>query len=240
MVRRSLNYVKDVSRTVLYGPVGARSTYEQTVERLGTAIRLGVLGPGDRLPPERELADQLDISRSTLRQALATLTGTGHLVAVRGRAGGTFVAEDPPLSSGLPVALENSRALLDWRTALELGTVQLAAERATPEQREALVAEAAGNGTRTWAEFRRADARFHLQIAEAAHSERLVAAMTRVHGELSDLLTQLGCKPATRDVTPGQHQEVAAAVARGDAEGAREAMRTHLAGTEQTLDGVLP
>ena len=117
------------SWTTVFEPVDATSTYEETVTRLGTAIRIGVLGPGSKLPPERELAEQLSISRSTLRQALATLTETGHLIAVRGRSGGTFVADDPPVSSGTPFPRERLRALLDWRLALELGNVQLAAER---------------------------------------------------------------------------------------------------------------
>ncbi len=63
----------------MFEPVDASSTYEETVTRLGTAIRIGVLPAGSKLPPERELAEQLAISRSTLRQALATLTATGHL-----------------------------------------------------------------------------------------------------------------------------------------------------------------
>src|SRR5215475_7625560 len=74
------------------------STFEETVERLGTAIRLGLLPPGSKLPPERELARRLRISRSTLRQALTTLVQSGHLVSLRGRKGGTFVAEQPPLA----------------------------------------------------------------------------------------------------------------------------------------------
>src|SRR3954452_598914 len=76
------------------------TTFEETVERLGTAIKVGLLSPGSKLPPERELAKQLDISRSTLRQALTTLVQSGHLVAARGRGGGTFVAETPPLTVG--------------------------------------------------------------------------------------------------------------------------------------------
>src|SRR5215213_4085323 len=82
----------------VFKPVQPPSTFEETVERLGTAIRLGILAPGSQLPPERVLAEELAISRSTLRQALTTLTQSGHLVAVRGRAGGTFVAAEPPLA----------------------------------------------------------------------------------------------------------------------------------------------
>ena len=81
----------------VFKPVQPPTTFEETVERLGTAIRLGVLAPGTRLPAERDLADQLNISRSTLRQALTTLVQSGHLVSQRGRAGGTFVADAPPL-----------------------------------------------------------------------------------------------------------------------------------------------
>ena len=83
----------------VFEPVQTATTLEETVERLGTAIRLGLLAPGDRLPPERDLADQLGIARSTLRQALTSLTESGHLVAMRGRGGGTFVSEAPPLLS---------------------------------------------------------------------------------------------------------------------------------------------
>src|ERR687894_1877091 len=117
----------------VFEPVQPPTTFEETVERLGTAIRLGLLPPGTRLPPERELAERFDISRSTLRQALTTLTQTGHLVAHRGRTGGTFVAAEPPLK-GPGVALEGQcRDLLDHRIAIETGAALLAAERAGPE-----------------------------------------------------------------------------------------------------------
>src|ERR1700752_5265951 len=72
------------------------TTFEETVERLGTAFPLGPRAPGTRLPPERDLADELGISRSTLRQALTTLVQSGHLVSRRGRSGGTFVTDRPP------------------------------------------------------------------------------------------------------------------------------------------------
>ncbi|MGX6449312.1 FadR/GntR family transcriptional regulator, partial [Patulibacter sp. S7RM1-6] len=71
----------------VFSPVRAPTTFEETVERLGGAIRTGVLPAGVQLPPERELAEQLRISRSTLRQALTALAESGHLVAQRGRGG---------------------------------------------------------------------------------------------------------------------------------------------------------
>src|ERR671921_308011 len=109
----------------VFDKVQPPTTFEETVERLGTAIRLGLLPPGTRLPPERELAELFAISRSTLRQALTTLTQTGHLVAQRGRTGGTFVAAEPPLR-GPGVELDGWRDLLDYRVAVETGAVLLA------------------------------------------------------------------------------------------------------------------
>ncbi len=158
-------------------------------------------------------------------------------MAVRGRAGGTFVSEAPPVASTAPFRLEDSRATLDWRMALELGTVQLAAERATPEERAALAGAAAthSNGE-DWATFRRWDAAFHVLLAQAAHSDRVVAAMTRVQGEMSDLLACFDPNAERREVSAEQHRQVAEAVSRGDAEGAREAMRSHLETTAQLLD----
>src|SRR5947207_11657304 len=91
---------RDAALESVFEPVRPPTTFEETVERLGTAIRLGLLPPGSQLPPERDLTGQLCISRSTLRQALTTLVQSGHLVSLRGRAGGTFVADEPPLSVG--------------------------------------------------------------------------------------------------------------------------------------------
>ena len=115
----------------VFKPVRPPTTFEETVERLGTAIRVGLLAPGSKLPPERQLAEELRISRSTLRQALTTLVQSGHLTSVRGRAGGTFVAERPPLSEADAEPLgRDAWATLDHRVAIEVGSVILAAERA--------------------------------------------------------------------------------------------------------------
>src|SRR5580704_13029976 len=78
------------ARTV-FSPVPVRNAFEVTVERLAQSIRLGVLVEGDRLPPERELADTLGVSRVTLREAIKTLRDAGLVESRRGRGGGTFV-----------------------------------------------------------------------------------------------------------------------------------------------------
>src|SRR5918995_229573 len=114
----------------VFDPVQAVTAFEETVERLGTAIRLGLLPPGAQLPPERDLAEQLGISRSTLRQALTALTQSGHLAAVRGRGGGWFVADPLPPAQSEPVELAEWRELLDYRIAVEGRAGGLPAPRA--------------------------------------------------------------------------------------------------------------
>src|SRR5215210_1407499 len=151
----------------VFKPVDPPTTFEETVERLGTAIRLGLLPPGRRLPPERDLATLLRISRSTLRQAITTLVESGHLVSVRGRTGGTFVVDAPPLSemAGEPLG-EEARATLDYRVAIETGAAILAAERAGEDdlaQLDQLVERM--SKADVFEDYRRADVRFHIGIA---------------------------------------------------------------------------
>jgi DNA-binding FadR family transcriptional regulator len=223
----------------VFEPVDVPSTYQETIARLGIAIRIGVLGPGTRLPPERELAERLSISRSTLRQALASLTETGHLIAVRGRSGGTFVSAAPPLASRDPFPLTRIQTLLDWRRAIELGAVQLAAERADAPAVDALAdaAEALDDEevVENWTRFRRADASFHVLLAEATGSCRVIAAVTQVHGDLCDLFDRLHSPLTDRSDTIAEHREVVAAIRSGDPAAARAAMHTHLATTESVV-----
>ncbi|WP_424231734.1 FadR/GntR family transcriptional regulator, partial [Actinophytocola sp.] len=80
----------------LFRPVRTRNAFEETVERLLQAIRLGVAGPGERLPSERELAARLGVSRVTLRDAIRAIADAGYVESRRGRYGGTFVAGTLP------------------------------------------------------------------------------------------------------------------------------------------------
>src|SRR5262249_41012247 len=124
-----------VERTV-FTPVREGSAVAETVERLGQAIGMGPLRPGDRLPAAGRPGEDLGISRVTLRNAISILRGAGLLETQRGRGGGTSVSPQPsslPPSGSLPTASE-LRDLADYRTVVEAGAAALAAERATPEQ----------------------------------------------------------------------------------------------------------
>jgi DNA-binding FadR family transcriptional regulator len=213
------------------------------VERLGSAIRAGLLVPGAKLPPERELARRLKISRSTLRQALTALVQSGHLVSQRGRTGGTFVAEQPPLSEQAGEPLDQGAwAALDYRVAIETGAVVLAAERGDEQQfdrLEELVAKM-GDELEDFGEYRRTDIRFHIGIAEAAHSPRLVSAMTDAQSQMSDLIALIAHPPEVLTSSNEQHARLVKALRKGDVARAVRQMREHTEGTEHILAGLLP
>jgi GntR family transcriptional repressor for pyruvate dehydrogenase complex len=224
----------------VFEPVRPPNTFEETVERLGTAIRLGLLTPGSRLPAERSLADQLGISRSTLRLALTTLVQSGHLISTRGRSGGTFVAERPPLAEERGPLSEQASAVLDYRVAIEVGATILAAERADPEQLERLedLVQKMAHAD-DFEDYRRADIRFHIGVSEAAHSPRLVRAMTEVQGQMSDLIALIAHPEQVLTHSNAQHRRLVGLLRRGDGSRAVRLMREHIEGTEHILAGLL-
>jgi GntR family transcriptional regulator, transcriptional repressor for pyruvate dehydrogenase complex len=228
----------------VFKPVQPPTTFEETVERLGTAIRLGLLAPGDQLPPERDLAEQLRISRSTLRQALTTLVQSGHLVSVRGRAGGTFVAEEPPLAED-PAAAEplgeEARAVLDQRVAIETGATVLATERAEEEDLKRLESCVKRmDEADAFDRYRRADVRFHIGMAEAARSPRLVTAMTEVQGHMSGLIARIPHPEEVLARSNSQHKRLIGCLRKRDTGQGVLLMREHIEGTEHILAGLMP
>jgi GntR family transcriptional regulator, transcriptional repressor for pyruvate dehydrogenase complex len=233
----------DAAVAAVFEPVQPPTTFEETVERLGTAIRLGILGPGIRLPSERELADQLGISRSTLRQAITTLVQSGHLMSVRGRGGGTFVVQEPPLAEGSPTGpvREDWREVLDLRAAIEVGTATLAADRASDDDfalmRECVNRMAAAS---EFDDYRRADIRFHMAIAEASGVPRLVGLVGEVEAEVSELIAHIAHPPEVLDHSNAEHARMIEALERHDATRAVRLLRRHLDGTVHILGGLFP
>jgi DNA-binding FadR family transcriptional regulator len=233
---------RDAALEAVFMPVRPPSTFEETVERLGTAIRLGLLAPGSKLPPERELARELRISRSTLRQALTTLVQSGHLVSLRGRKGGTFVVEQPPLAENGGEELDQGAwAVLDYRVAIECGAVVLAAERGGErlDRLEQLAEKMAGE-VGDFEEYRRTDVRFHIGLAEAAGSPRLVGAMTDVQAQMTDLIALIPHPPEVLVRANAQHGRIVKALRREDGPRAVRLIREHTEGTEHILAGLLP
>ncbi len=123
-----------VDLAAVLGPVRSQNTFEETVERLLAVIKLGVVGPGERFPPERELASLLGVSRITLREAIGDLRNAGYVESRRGRFGGTFVRYTPPSPSRVElrrIAVEDADKINDaltFRMAVETGAAHILAQ----------------------------------------------------------------------------------------------------------------
>jgi GntR family transcriptional repressor for pyruvate dehydrogenase complex len=235
--------VIDHATDPVFAPVRSQTAFEETLERLGTAIKLGLLETGARLPPERDLCAQMGISRSTLRQALTALVQSGHLRAVRGRRGGTFVAEHlPPAQAPTPEVVAGWRDVCDARLATELGVAVLACDRARPEALAPLdeLVEAMDRMTEDFGAYRQADVRFHIGLAEATGSGPLVTAMTESQGAMSDLIAFIPHPAEVLKWSNAQHARLLEAIRDGDVAHATRTMTEHLRGTEHVLAGLLP
>jgi DNA-binding FadR family transcriptional regulator len=227
----------------VFAPVRSQTAFEETVDRLGTAIKLGLLAPGAQLPAERELCARLGIARSTLRQALTALTQSGHVFATRGRGGGTFVSDpQPPADPPSAQMLSQWRETCDQRLAIELGVAVLAAERAVRADLDALeeVARVLEGSIDDFAAYRQADIRLHVGLAEATRSARLVREMTEAQGEMTDLIGYIAHPPTVLASSNAQHRQLLAALRERDAMRAVRVMSEHVQATEHILAGLLP
>lgn len=231
------------SLETVFAPVRSQTAFEETVERLGTAIKLGLLPPGTRLPAERELCAKLGIARSTLRQALVALGQSGHLYATRGRGGGTFVADpQPPAQPPSADVLAGWHEVCDERMTVEVGIAVLAAERARPEMVAALdeLVVVLDGMLDDFPAYRQVDIRLHVGLAELTGSPRLVSLMTETQGAMSSLISHIAHPPEVLDSANDQHRRLLAAVRRHDEAAAAREMTEHLRGTEHVLAGLLP
>jgi DNA-binding FadR family transcriptional regulator len=225
------------------------NAFEITVARLVQAIRLGMVAVGEKLPPERQLAERLRVSRVTLREAIAALRDAGYLESRRGRRGGTFVLASRAAAPGTtrPDVAELAREMgeslhdaLDFRRVVEAGAAGLAAGRPlAAADRARLVARLADSRDRGAAGRRTADSRLHLAIAAASGSPSLAAAVADVQLSLDRLLAAIPVIERNLDHSDRQHARIVDAILAGDAAGARAAMEEHCDGTAELLRGLL-
>ncbi|WP_341973991.1 FCD domain-containing protein [Microbacterium sp. LWO13-1.2] len=228
-------------RRAVYRPLRRGNALEDTVARLVQTIRLGVVAPGDSLPPERELAASFGVSRDTVRDAIRELADTGYLLPKRGRYGGTFVADPLPQPSVAgavtPVELDD---VLGLRLVLEAGSAHAAASRtldaATRAELWARHEAALPAGPE---EYRRLDTLFHLAIAEAAGVPSLVALVAENRAGVNAWLDTFPLMPRNIQHSGEQHERIVTAILAGRPDAAESAMRDHLAGSEALLRGFL-
>jgi GntR family transcriptional repressor for pyruvate dehydrogenase complex len=220
------------------------NVFETTVEQLATAVRLGVFMDGDQLPPERELAEQLGVSRNTLRDAIAALRDGGLVTTRRGRGGGTVITYHPPepgQSDPPPRQGAALRDALDFRRVVEPGAAGLAATRKlSGDQRAWLVASAREVAEAPGAAAHRlADSRLHLAIATLSGSPMLIEAVTRAQAALGEMLAAIPVFAVNIAHSNTQHDAVVTAILAGDGPGARTAMEEHCDATAALLRGLL-
>jgi DNA-binding FadR family transcriptional regulator len=201
-----------------------------------------VLAPGASLPPERELAARLGVSRDTVREAIKSLSDAGYLVSRRGRYGGTFLADQLPHNTAAVDAV--TRAEIDdslrLREILEVGAARMAAQRTlTAAEREVLWSRLTDVRGAPPDDYRRLDSRLHLAIAEAAGSPSLVPLVAENRMRLNALLDQIPLLARNIAHSDEQHEAIVMAILAGDADGAADAMRAHVAGSAALLHGFL-
>ncbi len=235
----------ELSESVLRA-VRGHHAFEGCVEQLGTAIRLGVYPRGTTLPPERELAERMGVSRATLREAIAALRAAAFVQTTRGRGGGTVVsyrAKKPSARGARALAprSEELRDMLVFRRVVEPGACHIAASLDLhPDQRDFLVAahdEVAGSTDP--AGHRQADSRFHLAIATVTGSALTVRSVAAVQADLHDMLSAIPVLEKNIDHSNRQHRLILDAVLDGEPPRARRVMESHCDDTAALLRGLL-
>lgn len=218
-------------------PVKKIRLYESIVKQIQSLISSGQLTPGQRLPPERELADELGVSRTSIREALRSLEMMGYLESRVGVGGGTFIKEASfhnaisPFSKTLLQNQDFIVELLEVRLFLETEVARLAAIHRTPEQVEKLEAavQQMSNEIDRGETGLDGDNQFHHILADATDN-RVLKEFVRMCGDLLEVEREdhLRNKKGASLLAIGQHREIVQAVADGDAEKSQQLMRRHI------------
>jgi len=230
-------------RPIAYGTVTRDALPDQIASRLIALITERQLKAGDRLPPERELAVTMGVSRSSLREALRALAMLG--VAEMRQGDGTYLtALDPEALMkpvGLVLALSDSglEELFEARKLVEPGLAALAAARIDDDAAAELVrcAESTPDVLEKPEAFMWADIELHAQIARAASNAVLSRLLDSIAGMALASRRRTGQLVAVREQSVLDHREIAAAIAAHDADAAYAAMLRHLENVEQAVTG---
>ena len=228
-------------------PVMLRSVAETVADRLVTAIALGQFMLGERLPAERDLAVMLDVSRTTVREAVRQLVEAGYVRVRRGRNGGIFVESlwgqdaDAMIRRTLAPNWHRLEQLLDFRTIIEGEIARVAARRRTARDVDAIRAavHAYAEAGPDRASSSAADQRLHQTISATTANQDLVELSLRVRRDVSLGIGAEPWSPQLRERALLQHPELAHAVIEGDVVRAGLLAAEHFSLTEQTIRDLL-
>jgi GntR family transcriptional repressor for pyruvate dehydrogenase complex len=208
---------------------------EQVAAQLADLIAENHWKAGERLPPETELCQVLNVGRSTLREALKSLAFIGM---VRMRAGdGTYVAEESRgllhrlLAKGLLKSQKDLEDVCETRLLLETELAALAAERRTPDDEvmlRELVAKGRDELKRGGKQYSKSDLDFHIAVANCSHNNLLPRLLLDIRGLLVEWIRKSHELPGVRENAQQQHESILDAILLGEPERARQEMRSHL------------
>lgn len=229
------NTPSGAARHAAFAPLEGGGRAEVVARRLGEAIGLGLLGDGEQLPSEAELAAQLNVATVTLREALSTLRTRGLVETRRGRGGGSFVRSPEEASLDRlrktlrALSVHELREISDQHKSVAGMAAFLAAERAAPDDIATLgklvdqLDEAAGPGQR-----RRADGRFHIEVAAVAQSIRLTRQEIALQAEVGELLWMPSSEAVPHEEAVAEHRQLLRIIDSGEREGAWDAAVGHV------------
>jgi len=225
-------------------PMAPTAVYEQVATRLRQRIRLGLLPVGERLPPERLLAEQLGVSRVTLRDALGILQGEGLIERRRGAGGGAVIVgrHTSPVEARAELCRQTATfvRILELRLVIEPGAARLASERRTEDDLRRLELSIEGMqcavrlGRDGVGEFHRADSIFHLTIAAASRNPYLYEAVEKARSRLFTPMAAIEKQELQQD-SVAEHRAVLEAIADGDGDRAASDMEHHLREARRAL-----
>ena len=231
----------------LFAPLRLRSAGELIAERVVTAIAMGVFVPGQRLPAERELATTLNVSRTTVREAISRLAATGYVEVRRGRNGGAFVTSevgpeaDEMIHRTLAPGWDRLDRLFDFRALIEPLIARTAAARRSESSIERIRAalEAYRSAGSDRAASGHADGELHRAVAAATGNPYLVDLSDRIRQAVSLGFRAEPYSLAIREQAILEHAALADAVIAGDPTRAADIAAGHFAITEERLRALL-
>lgn len=230
-----------------YKKIKPKKLYEEVAEAIHEMIRSGQLKPGQKLDSVQQLADNFQVGRSAIREALTSLRAMGLVELRQGE--GTYINEfetDQITSSLASAILMNKNDivnLLEVRKIIEIGAVSEAAEKRTDEQlkllEDALNEMRSSNGIEGLGE--EADFKFHLTLADATQNSLLFSLLNHVFGLMSETLKEtrrvlLYTKQTTVEQLYKEHLDIYQAVREQDKDKARHYMLVHIQNVETILE----
>jgi GntR family transcriptional repressor for pyruvate dehydrogenase complex len=219
--------------------------FESCVEQLGSAIQLGVFPPGSKLPPERELAAKLSVSRATLREAISALRDAGFVTTTRGRGGGTVVQSIDDGRSSNHRENEDRRAEINdiviFRSIIEPGASYQAASTPLTDEGKHLLTTCLRDfdNVSSPADYRRADARLHLAISSVCGSAELAKSCGTVQTKIHQFLEEIPFLQKNIEKSDEQHRKIVHSILEGDADAARFVMAEHCDATAALVKGLV-